>query len=309
MKKECADGRHDLLKSPSIELKLAILDRIHIPGANQPNLLFVKGPCRTGTGAVATTIGRADDVAAVHIQPIKAIGRKFLIDREGIMPMTELSFEGVHSDLTLNPGRHTEVIKETFGPDINNPAEFLDPVSFFLEKDLPAKNMTIVPMSRDPLEIVISWKIMWKIDDLQNFPFDGFNESFRLNLTSVREAQQNNIKVVPYIHELLRDLGAEHLMGKMFKLFGFDNFGKQIIEWGDEDAYWTKNVKYDIPPKRWIAGALGKKSGGRGGLFWEPIQQVLSPEEIEFVKQKIAPSIEIHEEIGAIARDILQITD
>jgi hypothetical protein len=266
-----------------------ILSRIQLPSENHPRLIIVCGPCRTGTGALATVLGRAEEVTGVHIQPLKAFGRKF-IQSHGKKSSTPLEF--LKDALEIKSGDHVEIIKETLGPNPSSPAEFINPLALLLKKGFPKQNIALIPTNRHPLDTVTSWKIMWQYPDLDSFPFSGFNQSFQQTLAITQEALKLGIKVIPFSLELLRDFTSLTTTQAIFQQADL-TFSPSVIKWGDEDAYWTKSIKYDLPPKRWIKGVLGKSSGGRGEFIWRPIKSIFSEQEVIKINQAIQPSIQI----------------
>lgn len=283
------------LETMTIMMLDEIRSRVFVPDHNQPKLLTIGGPCRTATGALATVLGRALEVKFVHIQALKAFGRNFFAQKSGHQSITPLEF--LKSELSLTPGNHVEIDKNTFGPDPESPAEFIDQIEIFIDHGMRPENMIFIPTSRDPFETVISWAIMWGWKDLQTFPFTGFNRSFEFTLEMTRKAQKLGIKVVPAVFDLARD-NETGFIKNIFEETGL-TFTDSVLTWGDEDAYFTKTVKYDKPPKKWIKGALGKASGGRGAFKWEPIKQIFTPEEIVFLAERIQPAMKAHQELLA----------
>jgi hypothetical protein len=278
-----------------------VLNRVVLPEDNFPTLVLILGPCRTATGALATTIGRAKPVKQVHIQALKAFGRKFVQAATGSELSTPLKF--LKSQLVVSAGSHFEVEKETFGPDPTNPAEFINPLEIFLQKGYPSEKIIVVPTFREPLETASSWRRMWKWH-LDSFPFGGFNRSFAVTNDIATRARNLNIRVMPYVHELSRDFGEAQVIGRMFKQMELA-FEPSIVSWGDEDAYWTKAVKYDQPPKKWIEGSLGRASGGRGGFVWKSLNSHFTPIEEDAVLFQTKDSQQIYEAALKLARETL----
>jgi hypothetical protein len=285
------------------QLREEVLGRVLLPEDNFPTLVLILGPCRTATGALATTIGRAEPVKQVHIQALKAFGREFVQAATKSELSTPLEF--LKRQLVVSAGSHFEIEKETFGPDPTNPAEFIDSVQIFLQKGYPPEKIIVVPTFREPLETASSWKKMWKWD-INSFPFVGFKRSFAFTNDITERARALNIRVVPYVHELSRDFGEMQVIGRMFKQMGLP-FEPGIVRWGDEDAYWTKAVKYDMPPERWIKGSLGRASGGRGGFIWKGLESHFTPAEEDTVLFQTKDSRQIYEAALKLARETLDL--
>ncbi|MBU1084869.1 hypothetical protein KKB06_00815 [Patescibacteria group bacterium] len=277
-------------------MNVDILSRIQLPNQNHPKLIIICGPCRTATGALATVLGRAEEVTDVHIQPLKAFGRKF-IETHGKKSPTPLEF--LKDSLEVKSGDHVEIIKETLGPDILSPAEFINPLKLLLQKGFPKENITLVPTNRNPLDTVTSWKTMWRYQSLDLFPFSGFNQSFQQTLAITQEAIKMGIKTIPFTLESLRDFGSLFTTQAIFKQANL-TFHPSVINWGNENAYWTKTVKYDLPPTRWIKGVLGKNNGGRGEFVWKPIKSIFTNSEIVRINQAIQPSIQSNQILSQI---------
>lgn len=244
---------------------------------------------RTNTGALTTAIGRAPTEKSVtrHIQPIKAIARKLAQEQAGIKPSTQLDF--LREEIQIGEG--VQLVKETIGPNLNNPAEWMDGLSLLLEAGVPAEKLFFIPTVRDPIDTFSSWTRMWKWD-FENFPFEAFNLSFEKTLKTVKRAEALRILVVPYVHEFLRDFGARQTLSRMMQVCGLP-FASSMVEWGnDEDPYWQgRVVKYDMPPNEFIQGSLNKKRGGRGGLVWQPTL-TWSADQRAFIQEKIKPALD-----------------
>jgi hypothetical protein len=269
-------------------------------------IIFVGVINRTNTGALATAIGRAPTEIPVtrHIQPIKAIARKLVSEKSDIAPSTPLTF--LKDRLEIGPG--IQVVKETIGPNFENPAEWMETMLLLLEAGVDPKKMVFIPTFRDPMEVFLSWKRMWKWN-LNNFPYDSFNFSFKKTLEMIGFAQSNGITVVPYIHEFLREEGSEKTLQKIVSKAGLP-FDRSMVEWSDEDdAYWQGNiVKYDIPPDDWIQGSLSVKKGGRGGLIWRPVPQEseLSEMDQKIVLSKIREASVVYNQVVSLAKKLLK---
>ncbi|OGK66990.1 hypothetical protein A2313_01515 [Candidatus Roizmanbacteria bacterium RIFOXYB2_FULL_41_10] len=285
-------------------LSETILKRITV-STHLDKLGFIGMINRTNTGALTTTIGKAPTEKPVvrHIQPIKAIARKLAQEREGIKPSTQLEFlrETVHI------GEGVQLIKETIGPDLKNPAEWMDGLSLLLEAGVPVEKIFFIPTVRDPIDTLSSWMRMWKWD-LENFPFKAFNLSFNKTLEAVQKAESLGILVVPYVHEFLRDFGSKKILARLMLACDLP-FTLSMVEWDkNEDAYWQGQiVKYDVPPTEFIHGVLSKKHGGRGGLIWLPPEIILSNEQEIFVREKIKPAFEIYDFLTKFSKKQLRI--
>lgn len=269
-------------------------------------LIFVGVINRTNTGALTTAIGRAPTRKPItrHIQPVKAIARRLVSEQTGIAPSTPLTF--LKDRLEIGPG--IQMVKETIGPNFENPAEWAQTMQLLLDAGVDPKKMVFIPTFRDPIDVFMSWKRMWNWD-LNNFPYDSFNYSFKQSLEMIRFAKSKGITVVPYIHEFLRDYGSEKTLKKMSSKAGLP-FNKSMVQWSDEDdVYWQGNiVKYDVPPNDWIQGSLSVKKGGRGGLIWRPVPQErkLSKKEERFVKKKIKAAEAAYREAISLAKKTLR---
>ena len=197
-------------------------------------------------------------------------------------------------------------MKETPGPNPNNIAEWIDPLYYLLHKGFPANRIKLVITFRNPLDTLNSWQRMWKWTEGQ-FPLDGFVKSFEDVVKTMTLARLLDIPITPYIHEWLRDFGSENVMKMICSRLGL-TYNPSVLKWGNEDAYFdAKTVKYDIPPKEWVQGSLGIKSGGRGGLYWKSIANQFSESELarlthsdEFIAVQ-----RIYKNIEEIAREIL----
>lgn len=270
--------------------------RIHI-NPNITKLIFVGVTNRTNTGALATGIGRSPTIPPItrHIQPVKAIARQIISDRKGINPSTPLKF--LRHKIELVPG--INLVKETVGPNAENPAEWLDGLSLFINKGVPTEKICFIPTFRDPLDAVSSWKRMWKWE-WEDFPFESFNHSFETTMQLITRCAGLGIVTVPYVHEFLNDFGSETVIQKILETIGLP-FSKRVINWNEQDAanaadpYFDGNIiKYDLPPDDWVRGSLSVAHGGRGGLHWEPPLNALTQEELDLVVPKIRRSIEIY---------------
>lgn len=278
-------------------LERQVMQRIKLPSSTLPKLILICGPCRTGTGSLATALGRHNSVRHVHIQPLKAFARQLA----GGQTSTPLTF--LKQELEIQSGGHFELIKDTLGPDPIKPAEWINSLEILLKLDFPPEKIIFIPTTRHPKETIASWKRMWQWS-WEDFPFDGFNRSFVETRRLMLLAQSLHIEVIPYAHELLQAHGAEKLISGMCQKIGLD-FSPAMVSWGDEDAYFTKTVKYDEPPKKWIVGALGRKSGGRGELVWKPIEQPLTAQERQFVLPRIQETLAVHQQILELAYEVL----
>ena len=269
-------------------------------------LIFIGVINRTNTGALTTAIGRAPTKGPItrHIQPIKAIARRLVSEQSGIDSSTPLTY--LKDELEIGPG--VQMVKETIGPNFENPAEWTETMQLLLDAGVDPKKMVFIPTFRDPMDVFLSWKRMWKWD-LKNFPYDSFNYSFKKSLEMIAFAKSKGITVVPYIHESLREKGAEETLTKLTSKVGLP-FDKSMVEWSDEDdVYWQGNiVKYDVPPNDWIKGSLSVKKGGRGGLIWRPVPQdrKLSKKDERFVLKRIKEANDVYKKAVALAKKTLR---
>ena len=272
---------------------------------NPDAVILVGGINRTNTGALATAIGRAQiqpDGITRHIQPIKAIARRLIAGREGLNPSTPLTF--LKDRMEIGDGVH--LIKETVGPNLHNPAEWVDSLALVLKKGCLPKKTTFIPTFRDPVATAISWQRMWQWN-WDEFPWDSFNLSFSLSQESWEEAETAGVAVVPYVHELIHLYPPEIILKCICDRIGI-HFSQEMIAWGNEDAYWAgKIIKYDIPPDSWIRGALAKSKGGRGGLVWQPVD-LPDNSIIELIRRKSKPAREIFNWANNRACHILELT-
>lgn len=283
-------------KIPFEKLHQALFENIKNRTTVSPNLEklgFIGMVNRTNTGALTTTIGRAPTEKPVvrHIQPIKAIARKLAQEQEGIKPSTQLEFLREH----IHIGQGVQLVKETIGPNLENPAEWMDGLFLLLEAGVPVEKFFFIPTVRDPIDTLSSWMRMWDWN-LESFPFEAFNLSFNKTLETIQKAESLEILVVPYVHEFLRDFGSKETLARMMSICGLP-FESSMVNWDkNEDTYWQgKIVKYDVPPNEFINGVLSKKHGGRGGLIWLPSAPMLSQEQEVFVREKIKPAFEIYD--------------
>ena len=278
---------------------------------NVEKVIFVGLTNRTNTGALSTALGRSptDPPITRHMQPFKAIARQ-IMESWGVEASTPLTF--FKDTIELGSGIH--LIKETVGPNIKNPAEWIDAMKILHSKGLSADKLVFVPTFRDPFDTISSWKRMWGWD-LNNFPFDSLNKSLQFVSGKIDFAKSQGIKVVPSVNEFIRDFGSEEIIKRMCHLIDIP-FSSDMITWENShqpaidiiDPYKAGNlVKYDQPPNKWIEGALAIVHGGRGGLEWRPVdpEWQLSEEEKEIVSIHIKPAIEIHNHFENEARSIL----
>lgn len=272
---------------------------------NLDKLGFIGMINRTNTGALTTAIGRAPTERPVtrHIQPIKAIARRLVQEQVGIAPSTKLTY--LKDSLHIRKG--IQLVKETIGPNPNNPAEWMEGLPLLLEAGVPVEKIFFIPTVRDPLDTMLSWMRMWNWD-IDNFPFTAFNASFDKTLQTIQASESLGMLVVPYVHEFLRDFGAKQTLERIMAQCGL-LFNISIIKWdSEEDAYWQGQiVKYDLPPDEFIEGSLSKKHGGRGGLIWQEIKPrfILSEEQKDFVLKRIRTAIEVYNFIINFSRQQL----
>lgn len=271
----------------------------------QPNkVIFVGIISRSNTGALSTVLGRApiEDGITRHIQPIKAIARRLMKEHFGLDSSTPLEY--FKDFLEIDKGVH--LVKETIGPNRDNPSEWLNGFHLLLAAGLDPHKSILVPTFREPLDTAISWMKSWKLD-LNKFPFTSFNESYIRNINLWNDANRMGITVVPYIHEFLRDIDSNKVVSAMCNQIKLP-FSERMVAWGNEDAYWSgRTIKYDAPPDDWIRGSLGSTHGGKGGFVWEPIISDLTLTEIEFIKEKTNTSQVIWQEAARKAHQLLNL--
>ncbi len=233
---------------------------------NIDKLIFVGLTNRTNTGSLATGLGRSPINSPItrHIQPYKAIAIQ-IMESEGVYASTPRTFFRNHID--LDKGRH--LIKETVGPGTDNPAEWVDAIGILLSKGIDPKKLTFVPTFRDPFDTVASWRRMWEWS-WADFPFDSFNKSLRLVSEKITYTRNLGMKVVPYVHEFLRDFDRFTVVEKMCVLIDIP-YSPRMVDWdnpntaADDTIDWYFEgplIKYDQPPDRWVQGALGVAHGG-----------------------------------------------
>ncbi len=269
-------------------------------------VIFVGLTNRTNTGALATTLGRSPIERGItrHIQPFKAIARNIMTS-QGVDTVTPLKF--FKDEIELDAGVH--LIKETIGPDRNNPAEWIDALKILENSGLSLSMLSFIPTFRDPLDTIASWRRMWKWS-IEDFPFDVFNKSLRFVSDKIAILRSMGVPVVPYVHEFVRDFGAEVVVKRICSKLDIP-FSQHMIEWDNGvDPYFSGNlIKYDQPPDQWIQGALSRDKGGRGGLVWKPVSDEwqLTKREKTFISAQIGPALEIHQEQVENALRILKL--
>lgn len=313
MKDRLDMDKQDMFEVTKSWIESELLKRTSI-SPEMTGIIFVGLINRTNTGALSTALGRSPSKPPItrHIQPFKAIARQ-LMESKGIQASTPLTF--LKDTINLQP--EINLIKETIGPNLKNPAEWVDAINILLTKNINPKQITFIPTFRNPIDTVASWKFMWGWD-WENFPFESFNKSHEFVNNKISFAWKTGIKVVPYIHEFLRDFDRFDLIERICKTINIP-FSPNMVQWENnksnnvdnkKDPYFDGNmIKYDQPPERWIRGVLNVKNGGRGGLLWKPIgfKLELTEDEISFVKSRIKPAIEIHNKYVNLAKKILNL--
>jgi hypothetical protein len=285
-------------------LSAEVLSKISISPDLQ-KLGFIGLINRTNTGGLTTALGRVPIEKQVvrHIQPVKAISRRLIQEKTGLSPSTPLAF--LKNEIDIGAG--VQLVKETIGPDSANPAEWLDSFALLLEAGVPPEKMFFVPTFRQPLETAISWMRMWNWSPAE-FPIEAFNESFAKVWRTMNQAQILGVKTVPYVHEFLRDFGAEQTLSKMLKQLDLP-MSQSVIDWsGETDPYWQGQiVKYDQPPDAWIKGSLSKKHGGRGGLIWKPTNPADRPSQAEaqWLLDQLQPAQAIYQQASLLSKQQL----
>lgn len=287
-------------KSAQLEqiMHQAVLDHIVIPDRQEdlPRIIVIAGPCRTATGALATALNRLDEVTAAHIQPHKTVRR-----RQYSLALTGQDITYARDTLVISPGDHIEVVKETVGP--RTQAELFNPLRPLLDRGYPPERIILMPTVREPLETYDSTVGMWDFDYITP---EGFNGGFELTLEAIHTAILNDISVLPYVHELIRDHVPEEVIGKTLQAMGLSNDPSsvaRVIDWGN-DGY-ERTVTYEIPPKKFINGSVGQANGGRGGLVWKPHRMVMSQDQIAQVQPQIERSYEIYQGVRSAAKRLL----
>lgn len=259
---------------------------------------------RTNTGALTTALGHVEGVTR-HIQPIKAIARG-LMESRGQKSSTPLEF----LKDTIEIGSGIQLVKETIGPNLANPAEWLDSLNLFLKSGVQPQQTCFIPTFRDPISTIASWRRMWGFN-IVDFPFRSFNQSFSIVDNTIDRSKSLGITVVPYVHELTRDHNPEVVIKNMCSRLGIP-FNPSVLNWESEagDPYFNGQlIKYDLPPDAWVQGALSLGKGGRGGLVWRPVPQSLqlTKEEVDFVLPQIQPATEIHDRHVALTKQLLKL--
>jgi hypothetical protein len=279
-----------------LQMYQAVLEHIKLPDVNDhelPQIIIVAGPCRTGTGALATALNRSEIVRVAHIQPHKTVRRNTY---SLILTDQEINYKRL--TLNIEPGNHVEVIKETLGPKTS--AEFFNLLLPLLRAGYPSEKLIFVPTFRDPLETFDSTVRMWGLNYITP---DSINQSFVWTMQVMEMAKEVGIPVVPYVLELLRDYQPGAVMEALFPMVGVP-YQEELVKWGENDAY-EKTITYEIPPLKFIEGSVNLKRGGRGGLVWKPLQMVLAPEEQREIQPQLSPAYAIYEEVFTEAKMVL----
>lgn len=274
-------------------------------------VIFIGLTNRTNTGALATAIGKSPTTPPItrHIQPFKAIARQ-IMESKGVRASTPLTF--FKSEIELVAG--VNLIKETIGPGEDNPAEWIDSMNILLSSGVKPNQIVFIPTFRDLFDTIASWKFMWNWN-LDNFPFSSLNKSLEIVSEKIELSKKLGIKIVPYVHEFIRDYKATNIIRNMSTLIGIP-YDDRMVNWevskskGEEDPYFAGSlIKYDQPPDRWIRGVLGSSHGGRGQLVWKPLKDgiKLTREEQEFVFPKIQPAIIIQRKCTELAKVIFNL--
>ncbi|KKR30673.1 hypothetical protein A2715_01480 [Candidatus Woesebacteria bacterium RIFCSPHIGHO2_01_FULL_39_32] len=272
----------------------AALDNIIIPndGADLPRVIVVAGPCRTATGALATALKRLDKVRASHIQPHKTARRNAYS-----LALTGQEINYAKIVLEIPAGDHVEVVKETVGP--KSQAEFFNPLTPLLEKGYPPEKIVFIPTFREPDDTYDSTVAMW---DPSYITPEGFNAGYRVTASVITYALETGIKVVPYVHELLRDYEPERVVQNIISAAGL-TYDPKALNWNG-DGY-ESTTTYEIPPERFISGSISQGRGGRGGLVWKPHQRVMTNDQIAEIQPHIGESYDIYQRIYSVAEALL----
>lgn len=202
-----------------------------------PTMAIIIGPCRVGTTALANVFAKAGIIA--YMQPIKSALRA----KETGKTIKPFKIDSA-TDFIL--------VKETLGA--HTPTEFFNPINILLKLGYPKKKLILIPMLRTPNKVLPSWREMWT-----EFELDNFLKSYLLTSEIKKTAQNNKIKVLPYLHEIIKDNKASEVIKKLFNKLGLENYQvEKNINWendprfGEEKAEKSKLNFFDVPPEKFI---------------------------------------------------------
>lgn len=204
-----------------------------------PKLILLCGPCRTGTTALSNVFVRAGIEA--HMQPLKSIRRAKAISEQ--IPIWELAGKNdiVHS-------------KETFGE--KEEAEFFNPVEILLNLGYPAEKLKVIVMLRDPAQILTSWERLYG----ESVKKENLARAFFLTDKVSTFCKNNDIKVIPYVHEAIKYNHPRLVVLRLFQILGINNFSDNLVNWQESPKFGDKNSSnshlhfYDSPPEKFIEG-------------------------------------------------------
>lgn len=203
-----------------------------------PELILLCGPCRSGTTALSNIFVQAGIES--HMQPLKSIRRAKAIGEQ--IPTWELTGK--------NDIAHT---KETFGE--KEESEFFNPVEILLNLAYPAEKLKVIVMLRDPAQIFTSWERLYG----ESVKRENLARAFFLTDKVRTFCKNNDIKVIPYVHEAIKYNHPRLVAFRLFQKLGLA-FSDDFVNWQEKPKFGDKNLSnshlhfYDSPPKNFIEG-------------------------------------------------------
>ncbi len=226
----------------SAEIASVTKDNIRVLG-DEPDMILIVGPCRSGTTALSNVFARAGIVS--YMQPIKSMRRAV----EEVQPIAPWVIDG-------NLGK--VLSKETLGAKTE--AEFFDPIEELEKINYPLDRIHLIAICREPRATLGSWVDMWG-----NVPISGFIESYRLLDHITRRAKQRGIRTTHYVQEAIGTNDPEVVISRVLSRAGVSipDVNADAADWKHGPAFGAKDSNiafFDSPPEKFVKGV--KEFGG-----------------------------------------------
>lgn len=228
-----------------------------------PRIVLLYGPCRSGTTAIFKSFSEVMPIS--YYQPIKSLMRygnpTFVIESKP---------EPVFIKETLGPWRDQEC--------------FYNPWQFLIDAGIPAKNISLVPIIREPIRTFDSWKRTFEATDLNRF-IDTYAHFLKIHEESIRLGMD----VYPIYYEQLQS-SAEDTMTSVLEFLDIE-YKDSVINWDKKDDKSSNILKIPQSLQMERIGNIAS-SGGLKYVNGE-IEDVKKEEEAQ-LRELLTPKYELY---------------
>ncbi|MGZ3617233.1 MAG: hypothetical protein ACXVAV_09520 [Ktedonobacteraceae bacterium] len=248
---------------------------------NLPRILLAVAPCRSGT-TVQLRMFSATGIPSYY-QPLKAIMRR--------------EAQGMEGDFEI-PQEDTIFIKETLGP-YSHAESIFNPLDVLLQAGYPKDKITLLIEMREPLSTLTSWiEADLPLRENRTALFVNFITAYKTIPQVLRQAQESEIQLVPYLYEAQRDTDPANAAAGLFSSLHLVYTDSVVAGWEYLPQFGTAESKifYPLEPSLYRNDSQHDVAATSQRLSYtkkaaQSIDDTLLPAEVAIIEQEGLPVI------------------